>query len=206
MNNIRANIKDYSCTMVKRERINGKLNDQEFMYLQVRHEPFSVYMYFLGPEKLKGQEALYVAGKNNGNLLGHGVGIRKIAGTVPLQPTGAILEVKRPDVVVGRHSGADVRLSLPDISRRHCRLFYADGRWEVNDLDSLNGVWVNEEAVEQAVLNQGDTIRIGGFTFKIDLSKPATAADDARDGVLRSIFSALPPPEEDSQQSRRRAS
>ena len=90
MNNIRANIKDYSCTMVKRERIGGKLNDQEFMYLQVRHEPFSVYMYFLGPEKLKGQEALYVAGKNNGNLLGHGVGIRKIAGTVPLQPNGAM--------------------------------------------------------------------------------------------------------------------
>jgi len=90
MNSIRANVKDYSCTMFKRERINGKLNDQEAMYLQIRHEPFSVYMYFLGPERLKGQEALYVEGKNNGNLLGHGVGIRKIAGTVPLQPTGAM--------------------------------------------------------------------------------------------------------------------
>ena len=122
-----------------------------------------------------------------------------------LQPTGAILEVKRPDVVVGRHSGADVRLSLPDISRRHCRLFLADGRWEVNDLDSLNGVWVNDAAVEQAVLNHGDTIRIGGFTFKIDLSKPASAADGG-EGVLRSIFSALPPVEDEEQQSRRRAS
>jgi hypothetical protein len=47
-------------------------------------------MYFLGPERLRGQEAIYVEGKNNGNLLGHGVGIRKIAGTVPLQPTGAL--------------------------------------------------------------------------------------------------------------------
>ena len=90
LNQIRANIKDYSAVMVKRERVGGKLNDQEFMYIKVRHEPFSVYMYFLGPEKIRGQEALYVEGKNNGNLLGHGVGIRKIAGTVPLQPTGAL--------------------------------------------------------------------------------------------------------------------
>jgi hypothetical protein len=90
LNTIRNNIKDYSAVMVKRERIGNKLNDQEFMYLKIRHEPFSVYMYFLGPEKLRGQEALYVEGKNNGNLLGHGVGIRKIAGTVPLQPNGAM--------------------------------------------------------------------------------------------------------------------
>jgi outer membrane lipoprotein-sorting protein len=88
--NIDANIQDYSAVMVKRERIGGKLNEQEFMYIKIRHKPFSVYMYFLGPERLKGQEAIYVEGKNNGNLLGHGVGIRKIAGTVPLQPTGAL--------------------------------------------------------------------------------------------------------------------
>lgn len=90
MNNIRNNIKDYSAVMVKRERIGNKLNDQEFMYIKIRHEPFSVYMYFLGPEKLRGQEAIYVEGKNNGNLLGHGVGVKKIVGTVPLQPTGAM--------------------------------------------------------------------------------------------------------------------
>jgi hypothetical protein len=88
MTNIRNNIKDYSCTMIKHERISGKLAEPEYMYLKVRHEPFSVYMYFLGPERIRGQEAIYVAGQNNGNLLGHGVGIRKIAGTVPLQPTG----------------------------------------------------------------------------------------------------------------------
>jgi len=83
MINIRNNIRDYSCTLVKRERINGKLADREYMYLKVRHEPFSVYMYFLGPSRLRGQEVIYVAGQNNGNLMGHGVGIRKIAGTVP---------------------------------------------------------------------------------------------------------------------------
>lgn len=120
-----------------------------------------------------------------------------------LQPTGAVIDIRQPDVVVGRHSAADVRLSLPDVSRRHCRLFHAEGRWKVVDLDSLNGVWINQEAVDQAVLQQGDMLRLGGFTFMIDLSKPIAATDGANDGVLRSIFCALPPPEEEE---RRRAS
>ena len=106
-------------------------------------------------------------------------------------------------MVVGRHSGADVRLSLPDVSRRHCRLFHAKGRWEVVDLDSLNGVWVNQEAVDHAVLRQGDALRLGGFTFMVDLSRPIAATEGADDGVLRSIFSALPPSEDEE---RRRAS
>lgn len=44
LNQILANIKDYSAVMVKRERVGGKLTNQEFMYIKVRHEPFSVYM------------------------------------------------------------------------------------------------------------------------------------------------------------------
>jgi len=123
-----------------------------------------------------------------------------------LQPTGAVLEVRQPEVVVGRHSGAEVRLPLPDVSRRHCRIVHADDKWEIIDLESLNGVWVNERSVERAVLNHGDSVRLGGFTFMVDLSTPPAAADGATEGVLRSIFSALPPADDASEQPRRRAS
>jgi len=122
-----------------------------------------------------------------------------------LQPTGAVVEVTRPDVVVGRHSLADVLLVLPDVSRRHCRMVHSNGRWEVIDLKSLNGIWVNDQAVERAVLNQGDMLRVGGFTFMVDLSRPV-AVVGPQDGVLRSIFNALPPAADESQLSRRRAS
>jgi pSer/pThr/pTyr-binding forkhead associated (FHA) protein len=123
-----------------------------------------------------------------------------------LQPTGAVLEVSQPEVVVGRHSAVEVRLPLPDVSRRHCRIVHADDKWEIIDLESLNGVWVNERSIERAVLNHGDTVRLGGFTFMVDLSMPAAATDGATEGVLRSIFSALPPAEDASDQPRRRAS
>ena len=80
-------IQDYSCTMVKRERISGTLGEHEFMFVKVRHEPFSVYVYFLGPARVKGQEAIFVRGKNDGNILAHPNGLKKkIVGTVSLKP------------------------------------------------------------------------------------------------------------------------
>ena len=45
-------IEDYQCTMVKRERINGELGEHEYMFVKVRHKPFSVYTYFLAPALL----------------------------------------------------------------------------------------------------------------------------------------------------------
>ena len=79
-------IQDYSCVMVKRERIDGTLGDQEYMSVKIRHEPFSVYLGFVKPAKVKGQEAIYVRGRNNGEMQAHGNGMRKLFGTVSLKP------------------------------------------------------------------------------------------------------------------------
>ncbi len=84
---INANIRDYSCTVVKRERIDGKLGDHEYMFAKIRQQPFSVYLYFLGPDAVKGQEVIYVTGRNDGNMLAHaGSGVRAMVGTVSLKP------------------------------------------------------------------------------------------------------------------------
>jgi hypothetical protein len=82
-----VNIHDYSCTVVKRERIDGKLGEHEYMFAKIRQRPFSVYLYFLGPDAVKGQEVLYVTGANDGNMLAHaGSGVRAMVGTVSLKP------------------------------------------------------------------------------------------------------------------------
>jgi hypothetical protein len=104
-----------------------------------------------------------------------------------LQPTGAMIAIDRPDVLVGRHTEADIRLPLPDVSRRHCRLQFIAGCWQVVDLKSLNGIHVNGEQVLQAPLEQGDLLRIGGFTFAIDLTGKASAVNSP----LQSIFQSL---------------
>jgi len=86
-----ATIKDYSCTVVKRERIDGKLGEHQYLFAKIRHEPFSVYLYFLAPDDIKGQEVIYVSGQNDGNMLAHaGSGVRAMVGTVSLKPDGAM--------------------------------------------------------------------------------------------------------------------
>ncbi len=121
-----------------------------------------------------------------------------------LRPGGVSVELTRPDVLVGRHSEADVRLPLPDVSRRHCRFTFAGGRWHVRDLKSLNGTFVNDEPVEDAPVGHGDRVRVGGFTFEADLSGAAPDGEvlRAEDGVLLSISRALPRPDPDSPRSR----
>jgi pSer/pThr/pTyr-binding forkhead associated (FHA) protein len=88
-----------------------------------------------------------------------------------LQPGPTVVELTRPDMIVGRHSEADIRLPLPDVSRRHCRFVFGNGSWVVMDLNSLNGVFVNDEPVSHATLKQGDRVRIGGYVFAVDLSR-----------------------------------
>jgi pSer/pThr/pTyr-binding forkhead associated (FHA) protein len=100
-----------------------------------------------------------------------------------LRPGRVAVELTRSGLVLGRHSSADVRLPLPDVSRRHCRFDYEGGRWRVIDLDSLNGIFVNDAPVREADLRHRDRLRIGGFLFDVDLGGDATAG--LNDGDLR---------------------
>lgn len=107
-----------------------------------------------------------------------------------LQPSCATVELMQTDVLVGRHSSADVRLPLPDVSRRHCRLVFGNGCWQVIDLHSLNGVYLNDQAVSQSTLEPGDLLRLGGFTFLIEIGVPEA---NPTPGQVLSIFRATLP-------------
>ncbi len=87
---IEKDVADYSATLVARERIGGKLGDYERTLLKVRHRPLSIYACVLAPEEHKGDEAIYVEGRNDGKLLGHTTGITgRLVGTVALDPGGS---------------------------------------------------------------------------------------------------------------------
>jgi pSer/pThr/pTyr-binding forkhead associated (FHA) protein len=72
----------------------------------------------------------------------------------------------------------------------------------VIDLHSLNGVYVNGEVVLQAPLADGDLLRVGGFTFLVELAPAAAEAPAAnpRGNPVLSIVQTL------AQRPQRRAS
>jgi hypothetical protein len=84
---INANIRDYSCTDREAGADRRQTRRARIHVRQDRSQPFSVYLYFLGPDSVKGQEVIYVDGRNDGNMLAHaGSGVRAMVGTVSLKP------------------------------------------------------------------------------------------------------------------------
>jgi FHA domain len=72
------------------------------------------------------------------------------------------------ELVIGRHHECDVVLPSLNVSRRHARLQFRDGRWIVRDLDSTNGTRVNGAAVGRSEVRPGDEITIGSHRLRID--------------------------------------
>jgi Protein of unknown function (DUF3662)/FHA domain len=70
-------------------------------------------------------------------------------------------EITKPVTVLGRSAGCDVRLSDPNVSRRHAELRQQGTSYWMVDLDSTNGVEVNGARVERAKLDHGDRVTLG---------------------------------------------
>lgn len=93
-------VKDYTCTLVKHERVEGRLRENETMAMKVRHEqrdrdgrvtvPFSVYMRFLGPEAVRDREVVYVRGQNDGKIIVRRGGPRFNYITTSVDPSGEL--------------------------------------------------------------------------------------------------------------------
>ncbi|WP_338062996.1 glycogen accumulation regulator GarA [Williamsia herbipolensis] len=71
----------------------------------------------------------------------------------------------------GRHPDSDIFLDDVTVSRRHAEFRLGDNEFQVVDVGSLNGTYVNREPVDSAVLANGDEVQIGKFRL-VFLSGP----------------------------------
>ena len=95
--NLETNVRDYTATLIKQERIGNELPPEQVCFVKIREKPFSVYMKFLAPENLKGREAIYVEGQNDGKLIGHeGTGLLARLPSQSFAPT-------HPIAMAGQH-------------------------------------------------------------------------------------------------------
>lgn len=104
-------------------------------------------------------------------------------GVERLQPGTALLVVKRgpnagsrflldqPTTSAGRHPDSDIFLDDVTVSRRHAEFRLGDNDFQVVDVGSLNGTYVNREPVDTAALSNGDEVQIGKFRL-VFLSGP----------------------------------
>ncbi|HET7475959.1 MAG TPA: FHA domain-containing protein [Dermatophilaceae bacterium] len=77
--------------------------------------------------------------------------------------TGARFLLDAAEVTAGRHPDSDIFLDDVTVSRRHA-VFHRDGEtYQVRDVGSLNGTYVNRERIDAVRLQTGDEVQIGKF-------------------------------------------
>ncbi len=79
--------------------------------------------------------------------------------------SGSRFALDEPVVTAGRHPDAGIFLDDITVSRRHAEIRQVDGGYELADVGSLNGTYLNRERVEACNLQDGDELQIG--TFKL---------------------------------------
>lgn len=87
-------------------------------------------------------------------------------------------EIVDEEVHMGRELDNTLRLPDPSISRHHCVIRKVGGGYEVQDLQSSNGVLVNGNRVQSSPLRDGDRVTLGQvqLTFQDPRPEGATVA------------------------------
>jgi pSer/pThr/pTyr-binding forkhead associated (FHA) protein len=76
----------------------------------------------------------------------------------------------KPEVVIGRDSDCDFQITDEAVSSRHARLTYRYLQWWVEDLQSTNGTFLNDQRVETStVIIKGDELRIGRQAILVNI-------------------------------------
>jgi len=113
---------------------------------------------------------------------------------------GARFELNGETISLGRDSGNLIQLHDTEVSRRHVEFRRVEGGYQIADLASSNGTFVNGQRVDRHPLTSGDEVRVGRtimlFTGdgeesarkageRVDIVSGTTAQDRSR--IVRSI-------------------
>ena len=89
--------------------------------------------------------------------------------------TGETFELDSTHISLGRDPKNSVFLNNMTVSRHHAQIDLSNlglGYATIEDLNSLNGTWVDGAIINKATLQDGSTIQIGTFRMVFHTSKP----------------------------------
>ncbi|MCC6240986.1 MAG: Flp pilus assembly complex ATPase component TadA [Phycisphaerales bacterium] len=111
-----------------------------------------------------------------------------------IQHSGSLdrLALNDSPITVGRHESNTLVLTDLKASRFHAVIKRVEEVWQVHDLQSSNGTYVNSQRIQQQTLTPGDVIRIG--KTRIVLLDPSTDAPPALDTLEQLSQSATAHP------------
>jgi len=86
-----------------------------------------------------------------------------------LTEEGTIIPIKRTPFMFGRIPDCNVKLNDLEVSRMHAEIIKVNNQFYIRDLNSLNGVFVNNKRIKNEMLRNNDQIKIGKRVFTFNL-------------------------------------
>lgn len=90
--------------------------------------------------------------------------------TLKVKKTDLEHTFNQPELFIGRDAQADMHIPDDTLSAVHARVFYKNNHWMIEDLQSTNGTFINDERLSTpSVLVDGDLIACGEISILIRL-------------------------------------
>src|SRR5271168_2869496 len=77
------------------------------------------------------------------------------------------VDVGTQPVSIGRAPDNDLHVDNLAVSSHHARIFNDSGKLVVEDMNSLNGTFVNSQRVTRATLKPGDVVSVGKHSIEV---------------------------------------
>lgn len=89
-------------------------------------------------------------------------------------------------VTIGRQPDNQLRIDNPAVSGHHAKVYREGDHYVLQDIESFNGTYVNNQRIKEIVLKDGDKALIGKHTieFRDEQSEPASAQPGTVNGSM----------------------
>ena len=89
------------------------------------------------------------------------------------QPLESIELSKYPCTIGSLEGSADIFIDSPVISKMHACLLQDDDKFYIEDMNSTNGTYINDERIDmhnKTRIADGDILRVASYNFKVSIS------------------------------------
>ena len=77
---------------------------------------------------------------------------------------------RKKQLLIGRRESCDIVLRFANVSAHHCQLMNDGGYWYVRDLQSRNGIKINDVRIQRAAtrLDPGDILAVAKHKYRVE--------------------------------------
>ncbi len=90
---------------------------------------------------------------------------------------GQSFNIDRERVTMGRGPGVDFAVDNPEMSRQHAAIEYSARNFQIRDLGSTNGIFINGKHVQAGAIRHGDRFEMGSQKFQLVIEEKDEAPD-----------------------------